>query len=342
MQSDATSLCLGRYNQAPTVLPSCCAGRNEAQEMPTSIDFPLKQPQRTRRRFFLLFGILAVIVFGGRTAVSYFVDLLWFRSLGYGSVFTKSLALQWSIFAFFAVFTFLILYGAFAALKRAHLPDLPSDHTLFFGGQPIKLPVEPVMRLLALGGSLAIALITAAGMMAEWPMFALFWYAPRTTGSVVDPIFGKPLNFFLFTLPAWQLLSRLVADARDDELRNCDFLSRHHRGSGRFRQAPQLSHPAFSRSLDHVRFSAAHDCGACLSWPVRSFTRRPHHLCGRHLHRRAHHACRVAAGLRGAGIRRCGCCRQCTHRRSGAVVDRGDSSRRSLLRGREPGGLAGM
>ncbi len=175
--------------------------------MPTSIDFPLKQPQRTRRRFFLLLGILAVILFGGRTAVSYFVDLLWFRSLGYGSVFSKSLAMQWSIFAFFAVATFLILYVTFAALKRAHLPDLPSEHTLFFGGQPIKLPVEPVMRLLALGGSLAIALITAAGMMAEWPVFALFWYARQTTGSVVDPIFGKPLNFFLFTLPAWQLIS---------------------------------------------------------------------------------------------------------------------------------------
>jgi uncharacterized membrane protein (UPF0182 family) len=44
-------------------------------------------------------------------------------------------------------------------------------------------------------------------MMVEWPTLALFWYAPRTTGGVVDPIFGKPLNFFLFTLPAWQLLA---------------------------------------------------------------------------------------------------------------------------------------
>jgi len=42
--------------------------------------------------------------------------------------------------------------------------------------------------------------------MAEWPTFALFWYAPHATGSLADPIFGKPLNFFLFTLPAWQLI----------------------------------------------------------------------------------------------------------------------------------------
>lgn len=175
--------------------------------MPNSIDWPMKQPARTRRRFFFLLAILALIVFGGRTAVSYFVDLLWFRSLGYGSVFTKSLTIQASIFTFFTVATFLILYGSFAALKRAHLPDMPSSHTIFFGGQPVRLPVDPVMRLLAFGGSLVIALITGAGMMAEWPTLALFWYAPHATGNVVDPIFAKPLNFFLFTLPAWQLIS---------------------------------------------------------------------------------------------------------------------------------------
>ena len=44
-------------------------------------------------------------------------------------------------------------------------------------------------------------------MMAEWPTLALYWYAPRATGGVVDPIFGKPLNFYLFTLPAWQLIA---------------------------------------------------------------------------------------------------------------------------------------
>ena len=175
--------------------------------MPTSIDWPLKHPPRRRRRFLFLLAVLAVIFFGFRTAVSYFVDLLWFRSLGYGRIFTKTLGLEWSIFAVFAALTFLILYGTFAALKRTHLPDLPSSHTIFFGGQPLKLPVEPVLRLFAFGGSIAIALATGAGMLAEWPTLALFWYAPAAMGNVVDPIFGRPLNFFLFTLPAWHLIS---------------------------------------------------------------------------------------------------------------------------------------
>src|ERR1035438_1972250 len=178
--------------------------------MPESIDWPPTHPRthppRRRRRFLLILVVLVGVVFGGRTALSYYVDELWFRSLGYGDVFWKTLALQWGIFTAFAAATFLILYGWFLTLKRAHLSDLPNGHTILIGRGPGHLPVGPVLRLIALGVSLAIAAATGAGMMAEWPTLALVWYAPRATGSVVDPIFGKPLNFFLFTLPAWQLI----------------------------------------------------------------------------------------------------------------------------------------
>jgi uncharacterized protein len=177
--------------------------------MPESIDWPPPHPPRPRRRrrFLLILAVLAGIVLGGRTALSYYVDVLWFGSLSYGDVFWKTLSLQWGIFAAFTAATFLILYGSFLALKRAHLPDLPSGHTIFIGGQPLKLPVEPVLHLIALGVSLVIAAATGASMMVEWPTLALFWYAAPTTGGVVDPIFGKPLNFFLFALPAWQLIA---------------------------------------------------------------------------------------------------------------------------------------
>ncbi|MGA8441696.1 MAG: UPF0182 family protein [Candidatus Sulfotelmatobacter sp.] len=177
--------------------------------MSQSIDWPpplLGRPRR-RRRFFLVLVVLAVIFFGGRAVLSYYVDVLWFRSLGYEDVFWKTLNLQWEIFAAFAAATFLILYGSFLALKRAHLPDLPDGQTILIGGQPVKLPVEPVLRLIALGVSLVIAAASGAALIGEWSTLALFWYAPRTTGSAADPIFGKPLNFFLFALPAWELIA---------------------------------------------------------------------------------------------------------------------------------------
>jgi uncharacterized protein len=153
-----------------------------------------------------LLGALAIILFSSRTAISYWVDLLWFTSLGYADVFWKTRALEWGIFAGFAAATFLILFGAFLALKRAHIADMPSTHTIFIAGNPVNLPVEFALRFIAVGGSLLISLATAAAMEAQWSTLALYWYAPRNSGNVSDPIFGLPLNFYLFTLPAWHLL----------------------------------------------------------------------------------------------------------------------------------------
>jgi uncharacterized membrane protein (UPF0182 family) len=86
-----------------------------------------------RRRFLLVVAVLAGIFFGSRiAALSYCVDVLWFASLGYRDVFWKTLSLKWGVFAAFAAATFLILYGSFLALKRAHLPDLPNGHTILY------------------------------------------------------------------------------------------------------------------------------------------------------------------------------------------------------------------
>ncbi len=176
--------------------------------MPGFLDWPAPQTGRPGRRrlILLILVVLAIILFGGRTSLSYYVDVLWFRSLGYGDVFFKTLRLEWEVFTVFAGATFIILYGWFRVLKRAHLPDLPDGHTILIGGQPLKLPMDSVLRPIALGISLAIAVATGAAMAAEWPTLALYWYAPSSFGSVADPIFGKPLNFFLFALPAWQVI----------------------------------------------------------------------------------------------------------------------------------------
>ncbi|MGA2218920.1 MAG: UPF0182 family protein, partial [Terracidiphilus sp.] len=139
--------------------------------------------------------------------MSFWVDLLWFRSLGFEGVFWTARVLQWGIFAAFAVVTFLILYGTFSALKRAHAVDLPNNHTIYVAGNAVNLPVGPAMHLVATGISLLIAFVSGATMGTQWTTLALLWYAPHAGGTVSDPIFGMPLNFYLFALPAWQLIA---------------------------------------------------------------------------------------------------------------------------------------
>ena len=181
--------------------------------MPGSIDFPQgrlepRGPRSPRlgRKLIVFLVVIAAILFAAKTALSYWVDLLWFRSLGYGDVFWTTWRIEWGVFALFAIATFVLLYGAFLALKRASQASLPSARQIILGGQPVNLSIEPVLRIVGIVGSLVAAALTGTAMMAEWPTLALFWYAPHASGSISDPIFGRPLNFFLFTLPAWQLI----------------------------------------------------------------------------------------------------------------------------------------
>jgi uncharacterized membrane protein (UPF0182 family) len=175
--------------------------------VPVSIDFP-REPRSPRRRRALLavLVVIALAIFVSRSLLSYWVDLLWFGSLGYADVFWTTVRMQWTIFAGFATATFAIIFAAFSFLRRAHQADLPHDHTILFGGQPIKLSVEPMLRLATWVVSIGGAVVTGASMMDDWPTLALWWKSPRGGSGAADPIFGKPLSFFLFTLPAWHML----------------------------------------------------------------------------------------------------------------------------------------
>ena len=163
------------------------------------------QPPRRRRVLVSLLASLAVAVFGGGATLSYYVDALWFESLGYTSVFWTRLNLEAATFGAFALITFLALYGVFLALRPARLDEL-IDGTIFINRQRVKLPVEPVLNLTALGVAVAISATIGASMMARWTTLALYWHAPRGA-TTLDPVFGRPLSFYLFTLPALQLIA---------------------------------------------------------------------------------------------------------------------------------------
>jgi hypothetical protein len=169
----------------------------------------LELPGRKRRpnRLILVFiAVFLAVIVGSRTALSYYVESLWYGSLGYREVFWKSWGLGWAAFAVFFAATFLILYGWFLALWQMHQPDLPQDRAFFIGRQQVSLPLRRALRYVGIVASLVISVIAGATMMAEWTTFALYWKAVPEAGTAVDPVFGKPLNFYLFTLPAWELI----------------------------------------------------------------------------------------------------------------------------------------
>ena len=171
---------------------------------PTHTSMP---PRRRSRWWLIIFIAIAIVAFAGRSWLSYYVDALWFGSLGYGQVFWKSLRLQSSVFCIFTVATFLLLYGTFLLLKRTHPDAFANQQTIWIGDHPVRFPVGRILRIIALVVSLVIGVGTGAVMLVEWPVFALYWYAPQAAAGLVDPVFAKPLNFYFFTIPAWDLIA---------------------------------------------------------------------------------------------------------------------------------------
>jgi hypothetical protein len=162
---------------------------------------------RPRRRILrlVLFTGLGIVLLGGSTAASYYVDALWFASLGYSSVFWTRLNLQGTTFAAFALLTFLAIYGVFRTLKPDRLAALMGT-TILVNRRPVVLPVERFLNLIGIGLSATIAIVTGISMSARWMTLALYWEAPRHT-TTLDPIFGRSLDFYFFTLSAWQLIA---------------------------------------------------------------------------------------------------------------------------------------
>jgi hypothetical protein len=175
------------------------------------VDWPAPPRPPRRRGRLVVFGVLAVLLLAGGTALSYYVEALWFDSLGYFAVFWKTLTIQATVFVLFAGLTFVALYGAFLAFKPDRLNDITGG-TIIINGQPLQLPVEPVLRLIALAAAFVVALATGAGMTADWTTLALYWYGggvasvPAGASPLVDPVFFRELPFYLFTLPAWHMV----------------------------------------------------------------------------------------------------------------------------------------
>ena len=175
--------------------------------MPDYIDSDHTPSRFPRRTLLLAAAVLFGLFIFARILLSTWVDLLWFRSLGFGAIFSRTLGLEIGDFALFTLLTFLLLYAAFAVIRRAHAADFPADHDLILAGRPIRLSVAPALRIISFLVAAAVSVLTGLTMLAEWPTLALFWYAPHAApGAPLDPIFAKPLNFFLFTLPALQII----------------------------------------------------------------------------------------------------------------------------------------
>ena len=162
---------------------------------------------RRRRARFAVVAVVVALALGASSLLAWYIDAQWFDSLGYSQVFWTTLQLKSTLFSGFTLVTFVLIYAALRLLKPPEL-SAPIDRVFYVNGQPVPLSLGPVIRIVTWAVALVVALGAGSGMMSEWTTFGLYLHAPAAAGeaAMADPIFGRPLAFYLFTLPVWQIL----------------------------------------------------------------------------------------------------------------------------------------
>jgi uncharacterized membrane protein (UPF0182 family) len=178
-----------------------------------SDSFPLQEnevidvgPPRKRRWWLRwLIGALVLLFLVLSRGLSVYLSAAWFSSLGFSAVYWYIFKLKVGLFVAFALITVLLLRVAFWLLERAFASQTMEKRTIVVNNQPIQF--SPARFVRPLGWILAIlfGLFYGMAMKADWQTFAL--YFNQAAAATPDPIFQKPLGFYLFSLPLYDLLS---------------------------------------------------------------------------------------------------------------------------------------
>lgn len=171
---------------------------------------------RMRSRL-ILFGIAAIviaaiIVLG--VADQFFVDFLWFSSIGYREVFRRIVAAQVSIFTVVWSVSFVVIginalvaVGLSQERERLHVVRRHEEITETNLPELLRALSDRIpWRLLALIIAAVLAILPAQGEAAGWATYLKAFYA--VPFHLSDHAFGRDVGFYVFSLP-------LLSDLRD-------------------------------------------------------------------------------------------------------------------------------
>jgi uncharacterized membrane protein (UPF0182 family) len=152
--------------------------------------------------------ILAIVVLtmGLPALADFYTDWLWFKEVGYEQVFLTSLTAEAVVWLATGLLVFAALAGNVLVALRGYRPRrfMVSGPR---GLQPVTLDAA-IIRRLALGATAVVALLTAIVAGGEWETWLYFLHA--SPFGRTDPILGRDIGFYVFTLPLLELVHGIV------------------------------------------------------------------------------------------------------------------------------------
>ncbi len=140
--------------------------------------------------FLVLFTILS----------GFFIDLLWFREVGYSSVFWTILRTKVALGLVFGLAFFALLFANLLIVRwiTPKYRALTPEQEIF---ERYRLAFEPYIRWLLPLFAAVIALFVGIGVTAQWRTFLLWRNSGGVTFGTSDPVFQRDAAFYVFGLP---------------------------------------------------------------------------------------------------------------------------------------------
>lgn len=164
------------------------------------------RPKNLGRTIFI--GILLILVWiAYSVGPGLYTDYLWFREVGYASVFTIELQTRVEVFALTAM-VFFVFYALNILIARRLTPRINDESSRL--AQIAAFAGRSVTTLLVVAG-VVLAILVGLVAQSEWLMFLRYLHAVPFGTS--DPVFGKDVAFYVFTLPVYQFFVSWLSGA---------------------------------------------------------------------------------------------------------------------------------
>ncbi|MBE3127572.1 MAG: UPF0182 family protein [Candidatus Atribacteria bacterium] len=169
-----------------------------------------------KRKFnWTIIGLILLIFIVVSGIASIYIDIIWFKSIGFISIFWKILLTRGAVIIFFTALFFIISYVNLTFARRfapEFKVELSQDE---FERPEIQLYKSlqniQVNKKFVLWFSLIVALFMGFSEGSSWEKILI--YLNRTSFGITDPIFNKDIGFYMFSLPFWEFVRNWLSFA---------------------------------------------------------------------------------------------------------------------------------
>src|SRR5438132_5857999 len=156
----------------------------------------VRPPRPRRRRLLVLVFVAVLLLLLLPSLVTLGAEWPWFQALGYERVFATRLVAKGLLGVGAGVVAFAFLY---ANLRFAQRGAVPEPVVLRFNPGAAALDLTSLLRRLALPMALGLALLFGLGAAGGW--LGVLQFLHRTPFGVSDPVFGRDVGYYVFTVP---------------------------------------------------------------------------------------------------------------------------------------------